>query len=230
MLALAKGERGFTIIELLVVTVITGILMAGIYAAYYSQQKAYIDQEQVSVMRQNLRAGMDFMMRTLQMAGYDPTDPGSGAGVLDMGWDAGENRYISINFTMDITDDADTGNPDGDTGDNDEDITYLLYTDADGTQKLGRKSPSTAPPEPVVENIDALDFVYLKTDGTLAATTSEIRSIQVTVVARGGRGNRGYTNSTTYQNQQGTTVYKAPGDNVRRMLLTREIKCRNIGI
>jgi type IV pilus assembly protein PilW len=225
-----RNNKGFTIAEFLVVMVIAGVLMAGIYAAAYSQQKSYICQEQISAMRQNLRAGMDFMIRELQMAGYDPTDAGAGAGIVEMGWDSGQNRYTSIRVTMDVTDDPGTGGSDGDTGDADEDITYLLFTDAGGRQKLGRKSPSTASPLPVVENIEALDFVYLAADGSLASTTAEIRSIQVTVVAKAKRGDRGYTNNTVYRNQQGTTVYAAPGDKYRRMAFTREVKCRNLGL
>jgi prepilin-type N-terminal cleavage/methylation domain-containing protein len=230
MISFHNSDKGFTIAEFLLVMAISGVLLAGIYAAAYSQQKSYICQEQVSVMRQNLRAGMDFIMRELQMAGYDPNDPGAGAGIEDMGWDSTENRYTSIRFTMDITDDTGTGSPDGNTNDVDEDVTYLLFVDADGRQKLGRKSPSSASPLPVVENLEALDFVYLKADGSIAATPTEIRAIQVTAVAKAGKGDRGYTNTTVYRNQQAATVYTAQGDNFRRLLLAREVKCRNLGL
>jgi len=40
-----RSERGFTIAELVVAMALSGVLMAGIYSAYYSQQKSYIAQD-----------------------------------------------------------------------------------------------------------------------------------------------------------------------------------------
>jgi type IV pilus assembly protein PilW len=237
MLDILNNKKAFTLIELLVALAISGVVLAGIYSTYYSQQKSYITQEQVAAMQQNLRAAMYIMQREIRMAGCDPTE-NAGAEIKT----AGTN---SIRFTLDIT----GGESDGKDNDNDgsvdeadekrfsdgfcddinEDVTYSLYT-ADGIQKLGRKSPSTAVNQPVAENIDALDFVYLDANGATTATLANIRSVQITLVARTGRRDPGYTNNTSYQNQQDTTIYTAPNDNFRRKLLTAEVKCRNLGL
>jgi len=237
MLDILNNKKAFTLIELLVALAISGVVLAGIYSTYYSQQKSYITQEQVAAMQQNLRAAMYIMQREIRMAGCDPTE-NAGAEIKT----ADTN---SIRFTLDIT----GGESDGKDNDNDgsvdeadekrfsdgfcddtnEDVTYSLYT-ADGIQKLGRKSPSTAVNQPVAENIDALDFVYLDANGATTATLANIRSVQITLVARTGRRDPGYTNNTSYQNQQGTTIYTAPNDNFRRKLLTAEVKCRNLGL
>jgi type IV pilus assembly protein PilW len=221
MLDILKNKKAFTLIELLVTLAISGVVMAGIYSAYYSQQKSYITQEQVAAMQQNLRAAMSIMQREIRMAGCDPS------GTAQTGIKTANTN--SIRFTLDITDDTGTGNPDGDAGDINEDITYSLYT-ADGIQKLGRKSPSTAINQPVAENIDALIFVYLDANGATTPTLANIRSVQITLVARTGRRDPGYTNNTSYQNHQGSTIYTAPNDSFRRMLLTAEVKCRNLGL
>lgn len=225
MLDILNNKKAFTLIELLVAMAISGVVMAGIYSAYYSQQKSYITQDQVAAMQQNLRAAMYILQREIRMAGCDPTENAE-AGIQT----AGSN---SIRFTSDITDDTGTGDPDGDTDDTNEDVTYSLYT-ADGIQKLGRKSPSTANNQPVAENIDAFDFVYLDEDGspltTPVSNPANIRSIEITLVARAGRVDPGFTNNTVYKNQQDTTIYTAPGDNYRRRLLTAEFKCRNLGL
>jgi type IV pilus assembly protein PilW len=217
-----SDNQGFSLVELLVVMVIAGIVLASIYSAYYSQQKSYHTQDQVAAMQQNLRVGMEMMVAEIRMAGYDPKGS-AGAGILDMGWDGALNRYTSLNFTMDI-------NENGTTGDSNENITYCLYTPSDGIQKLGRKSTAAATNQPVAEHIDALDFVYLDGSGAPASVVSAVRSIQVTMVARGERGDPGYTNTKSYLNQQGTVIYPAANDSFRRKRLTVEVQCRNLGL
>ena len=212
-----KNQNGFTLTEILIALAIAGVVMAGVYSAYYSQQKSYVTQEQVVAMQQNLRAAMYYMEREIRMAGCDPTED-AGAGIQT----AGSN---SIRFTLDITDDAGIGDFDGDTLDANEDITYSLDdNDGDGDNDLERNNNLIA------ENVDALDFVYLDANRATTTTLANIRSVQITLVARTGRGDPGYTNNTSYQNQQGTTIYTALNDNFRRRLLTAEVKCRNLGL
>ena len=235
MLDILNNKKAFTLIELLVALAISGVVMTGIYSAYYSQQKSYITQEQVAAMQQELRAAMYIMQREIRMAGCDPIGS-AGAGIQTP-------NTNSITFTLDIT----GGESDGKDNDNDgsvdegderrfsdgfcddtnENITYSLYT-ADGIQKLGRDTGGGN--QPVAENIDALDFVYLDSNGTPTATISDIRSVQITMVARAGKGDPGYTNNTSYKNQQGTTIYVALNDNFRRKLSTAEVECRNLGL
>ncbi len=204
------SHYGFTLTELLVAMGISGIVMASTYSVYHSHQKSYLAQEQVVAMQQNLRAARYFMEREIRMAGYDPTQSAA-AGIAT----ANGN---SIRVTLDITED-------GDTGDADEDITYCLSdSDGDGDNDLERNSNLIA------ENVDALDFVYLDQDGNPTATISQIRSVEVTIVARTGRGDPGYTNTTAYYNQQDLVnpILAAQNDNLRRRRLTTTIKFRNL--
>jgi len=234
MIATSINKDGFTLTELLIAMAVSGIVMAGVYSAYSSQQRSYIAQEQVAAVQQNLRVAMYFMEREIRMAGCDPKGS-AGAGIRT----ASPN---SIRITMDTTggetdgldndgdsniDEADEANfGDGDTNDVNEDITYSLYT-AGGIQKLGRKKPSTNN-QPVAENIDALNLVYLDKDENSTITLAEIRSVQITLVARTARGDRGFKNTTVYTNQQGDQIFVAPGDNFRRKLLTAQVCCRNL--
>ncbi|MFH1935172.1 MAG: prepilin-type N-terminal cleavage/methylation domain-containing protein [Pseudomonadota bacterium] len=234
MIATSNDTPGFTLVELLIAMAIAGIVMAGVYSAYSSQQRSYIVQEQVAAVQQNLRVAMYFMEREIRMAGCDPKGS-AGAGIRT----ASPN---SIRITMDITggqtdgldndgdsniDEADEANfGDGDTNDVNEDLTYSLYTSG-GIQKLGRKKPSTNN-QPVAENIDALNLVYLDKDEKPTITLAEIRSVQITLVARTARADRGFKNTTAYTNQQGDQIFIAPGDNFRRKLLTAQVNCRNL--
>ena len=217
------SNSGFTIVELLVATAISGIVLTGIYSSYYSQQKSYVAQGQVSSMQQNLRAALYHMEREIRMAGCDPVG-GTGAGIKTNGTD-------SIRVTMDITDNSGTGDPDGDVGDAGEDITYSLAdTDSDGDNDLARNDANGSGTQTVAEDIDALNLVYLDEGGSITSTLSEIRSVQISIVARTGQGDPGYSNNSAYSNQQGTEIYPASGDSYRRKLLTEQVKCRNLGL
>jgi type IV pilus assembly protein PilW len=197
-------EKGFTLVELMAAMVIAVVVMAGIYAAYYTQQKNATAQEQTAEMRQNLRAGLDLMTREIRMAGFDPTHA-AGAGIVTP-------TANSIVFTSDL-------NGDGDTADTDENITYALS----GTilQRNGQA---------VAENIDAVNFVYLDGSGNVTAILSDVRSVQITAVARTGRGDPGYTNTDSYTNQQGAEILAAQNDSFRRRLLSMSVICRNLGL
>ena len=172
------------------------IILAALSSTFLMQRKIYDVQEQIVEMVQTARAAMDMMTREIRMAGYDPTDS-AGAGIVTV-------TSNSINFTLDITDDAETGPPDGDTGDSNENITYSLYTE-DGIQKLGRKSTSTAVNQPVAENVEDLQI------------SQSGNSINVSLIARTYKPDPDYTDPTY-------------GDHYRRYTLTSVITPRNLNL
>lgn len=209
-------EYGFTLIELLIAMAITGIVSAAIFTAFQSQQKSYIIQDDVTVMQQNLRAGMDMMVREIRMAGYDSTR-NANAGIVS----AVSN---SITFTIDE-------NGDEDTDDSNEYITYSLYT-SDNIQKLGRKSTATANNQPVAENIEALELFYTLADGSkssVPADPADIRSVQISMLARAERQDQKFVNTHTYITPGGQ-AWGPYNDKFRRRLLTTTLKCRNMGL
>lgn len=218
------SSEGFTLTELLVAMIVASVVGAGIYSTFYSQHKSYVVQDQIAAMQQNLRGAMHMLGRDVRMAGYDPT------GWTDAKIETAQANTIRI--TMDLTDDAGTGGPDGDAGDPNEDVTYsLLDVDGDGDTDLARTDTNGVGVQQIAENVDALDFVYLDKDGNTTATLTEIRSVQVSLVARTERRDPGYNNTNVYQNQQGTVLFTPPaGDGYRRRVLSEEFKCRNLGL
>lgn len=223
MPGLIKKRDGFTLIEIMVALAISGIVMAGIYSAYYSQQKSYVAQGEVTKMQQNLRAAMYFMEREIRMAGCDPKES-TGAGITNLGWEETLGRYTSITFTEDISDGS-GGNPNGALEAN-ETITYAL-----NGSNLERNGTT------ISQNIEILDFVYMDGNNPPAPTSNlnDIRSVQITLIARTDRGDLGYVNSEVYQNQQGTnlstsSVNYPANDNFRRRICTAQVKCRNLGL
>ena len=128
-----------------------------------------------------------------------------------------------IRFTKNITRTGTPHEPDEDVQDPDEDVTYFLATTQDGASTLSRRarerlsdtSASELRTYAVAENIDALSFSYLKEDGTAAATTDEIRQIEVSLTARTGKADHLYTDPVH-------------GDHYHRYTLTSTIIPRNL--
>jgi type IV pilus assembly protein PilW len=205
-----RTDQGFTLVELLVSMVIAGVVSAAIYSTYHTQQKSYMLQEQLTAMQQNLRAAMFYMAREIRMAGLDPTRSAN-FGVTN----ATSDRF---SFTLDK-------NRDGDIATNER----VVYALDDSDDELVDKDNKT-----VAENIDALNFVYLDASGDPLADPvplTDIRSVEVTIVARTGRADPGYTDTNDYRNKQGNIIFTpAAGDNFRRQTLRTQIKCRNLGL
>ena len=68
------NRKGITLIELLVALVISGILLAGVYRTFVSQQHTFTVQDQVVDMQQNVRLAINRMTRELRMAGFGKMD------------------------------------------------------------------------------------------------------------------------------------------------------------
>jgi type IV pilus assembly protein PilW len=236
-------SNGFTLVELMITVAISGIIIAAIYSAYISQQRTYLAQEQVAEMQQNIRAAIDMMAREIRMAGYDPTQS-AGAGITTAL--AGQ-----ISFTQDT-------NGDGDTADSGEMIDFgfnladdalrdgVPDNDADGDgipdAVSQRRQINGGGYQAIAENIQGIEFRYLDSANAVTAVPANIRSIQISILARAGRADRDFTNTMVYcpasnpfNPATGLCTNLAPSwgpynDNFRRRLLTTTIQCRNMGL
>lgn len=225
-------ESGFTIIEVMIALLISGLVIAAVYSAFRSQQDSYLAQEQVVEMQQNIRAGVDLMAREIRAAGYDPSqNANAGVTVATVGQFA---------FTKD-------DNEDGDVLGSGEAITFgfSLDNDANGdgivddlngdtiqndVAPLARNSGSGF--QPIAENIQAVEFYYILANGTATtapAIVANVRSVQVTVLARAGNADRKFINTQMYTTPSGAS-WGPFGDNFRRRLVTIHVKCRNMGL
>ena len=238
MNSMHTGNKGMTLIELMVAMAIASVLMAGIYTFYQNQLKSHITQEELVDMQQDARVGMYMMTREIRMAGYDPANTGATIRTANAG---------QIAFDSDENDD-------GVIDANTERFYFALSNDgdgdgiADGTPCNLERGNWVTPSNPVnlnpvALNIDALNFVYLDADGNTLnddgagnVTTSlpDIRTVQITLVARSGDEvpalMRRREDRTTYTNQQGRVILPAPNDNFRRIRLTAAVKVRNLGL
>ena len=99
MMSLIKNNSGFTLVEILVALVIDLVVLAGIYAAFYSQQKTHVKEQQVVDAQQNVRGSASFMTAEIRLAGMQSKGTAV-AGILTAG-------PHSFQFTLDRNDDDD---------------------------------------------------------------------------------------------------------------------------
>ena len=234
-ISLRCSNQGLTMVELLVAMVVSLLAMAAIYSTFLTQLKSYHLQEETADMQQNIRVAMYYMQKEIRMAGCDPQRKGSFGFIQTNGDWANAN---SIRFSEDVNDGA-GGLPDGVLNAN-ETIQYNL-NDSDGdlvNDELVRNGVTVA------QNIDAIDFVYF--DGAdppvrlnpfsggptnVSATNYDnIRSVEITIVARTDDPLLSSSTSRTYVNQQGDTIWVSPNDNVSRRRLTVSLRFRNLGL
>jgi type IV pilus assembly protein PilW len=219
-----RHESGFTLVEIMVALVLSGIVAAGIYKAFSAQREVYVIQDGTVEMQQNLRAGMDLMVKEIRMAGYDPTGNAKATIVTA--------TASTIHFTMDR-------NGNGNCTDTDEDITYLL----DAGHNLVRQIPDVLHPpatisQPVAQNIQNLEFYYtldkniVPNQTTTPGDPTTIRAVQITMLARTSNQDKGYTDRNLYFTTHDAIPvkwgYPPYSDGYRRRLMSAFVTCRNM--
>jgi type II secretory pathway pseudopilin PulG len=156
MMVLIKNNKGFTLIEILVALVIDFIVLAGIYAAFYSQQKSHVKEQQVVDAQQNVRGAADYMTREIRLAGMERQAAGI-AGILAAGRD-------SIQFTLD------RAPQDDDVTDPYENLRFgfpaAADTNSDGIADTGAASITrfSDTDDTIADNIAAIAFAYAYDD------------------------------------------------------------------
>lgn len=195
-----RQPPGFTLTELLVAMAIGMALLSGILSFFIAQNRAFKLQKYIVEMQQNVRAGMDMMVREIRMAGYDPnniTDPAQRPRIFLAA--GSEIRFIT---DMDGSGTTASASP----RDRNENIAYDLYTTG-GVQKLGRNSRfisigSTR--QPVVEHVEALGFRYFDGNGTELTCRpvkdpDRIREVEITLRGRTARPDPTFPDNNGYR-------------------------------
>ena len=152
-----NNNRGFTLVELMVAMLLSGMVIAAIYITFKAQRESYYVQDEVAAMQQNLRAAMTMMVPEIRMAGYDPTGNATCAAIV-------QADGPLFHFRLDE-------NGDRDCGETDDDITYGFTSTADddggsrdgiadaGADDLGRRDVGGDFLD-LAEFIHAIGFAY----------------------------------------------------------------------
>jgi type IV pilus assembly protein PilW len=203
----------FTIIEVLMAMVIVGVVIGAIYAVFVSSNRSYHTQDSVVEAQQRVRVGIDFMVRDIRMAGFDPlglaNDPvdSDGAGIK-------EATVSKIRFTADTDMNKAIDNPK-----NQERVTYeydsvnerLRRCIYEGFYEEGKLKESW---QTLIEKVSALQFTYLRAGGdplgdpVAADDLADISTVVISMTVEG----------------EGAT-----GQTITRSLNTR-VSCRNLNL
>jgi prepilin-type N-terminal cleavage/methylation domain-containing protein len=65
-----RGQRGVTLIELMIALVLTAVIGGALYQGLVNQSKTFIQQDQVAEAMQHCRTATEQILRELRMAGY----------------------------------------------------------------------------------------------------------------------------------------------------------------
>lgn len=145
---------GFTMIELLVTLAMVSILMVSIYSVYAGLTRSYTTQNVAADVQQVMRAGIDFMVEDIMMAGLHEID----------------YRLDYVNFPGIIEGGPEKirvradKNMDGSSGGDFEDITYEYFP---GAKELRVTDHNADPVETLIfiDNVTDLSFVYRDAEG-----------------------------------------------------------------
>jgi type IV pilus assembly protein PilW len=115
-------------------------------------------------------------------------------------------------------------------------IIYKVNDDANGRPTLYRRNLGNDNGyQPVAENIDNMQVSYQLNDGSwvntvTAANQALVRAVEVTLVGRTARPQRGYTDTNTYVFTNDAAANYTPNDPFRRKTLSTTVKTRNVGL
>lgn len=229
------GERGFTLVELMIALLISLIIMAGVSYVFISHSRQYSQQDDIAAMQQNLRGILLVMPAEFRLAGCDPQKANVGE-ILT----ATETEFA---FTADISSHS-ASHPnegDGKVGE-DETIAYRFERAAGQATGILRRRLGASGFQPLADNIEKLEFNYILDDneaGTTAPTAKDlsrgkIRAVQISMLARAENPSStpGFRHAGTFTTGSGkvwgTAGDPVPQDGHRRRLVVTTIQLRNM--
>lgn len=173
-MASQRPQAGFTMVELLVSTLLSSLVMVATYGIYRVQMHSVRAQEYRLDAQEYGRAALDMMVREIRNAGLNPLGALSGTALglgCGVGFAAGAPGVVAadattIGFTYDFQGGITPATPDGSCDDPDEQITYAY--DTSGCPALGNITRNGVPLTDC--NVSGLDLRYFRPDGTELTT------------------------------------------------------------
>jgi type IV pilus assembly protein PilW len=196
-----NNKKGFTAIELLVSLAILSIALTSIYSMHMSFIRTCTKEGAKIRVQQNVRSGLDMMIRDIRLAGLDPEGTG------DFGIVAVTPQRIQ--FTADLDMDGEVDDADASDGIDVPDLEHMAYEyDGNGTLKMflykANGDPETD--EIMAENVTDLTFIYYDSNDDTTSDLDAIRTVDIRMTIEKSAGRDGQVSRT----------------------LVKRVKCRNL--
>ena len=167
-------QRGFTLAELLVVTALVGLVMAGVLSLLMSSNQSYQRGTNQVEAQQSARVAMARMAQEIREAGYNPSsattfNPLTSFNATGLTINNDWNANGAIDPTLTVLDPV-KGNNRG------EQVTYALS----GTTITRQESAVDAGPLVLISGVQSLAFEYLDINDAVTATAANVRTVVIT--------------------------------------------------
>jgi len=203
-ITILRGTSGLTLVELMIVLVLSLLLMAAVYLTYQTHHVHSISQERVLTAQQDLRAIIDLLERDIRNAGCDPAHPQLGL----VGIAVSSGVFPALNVTrlglsMDLNGDRNT------TG-IDEVVSYIWDHSTRTLTRNGRVLADGVTNLTFINSTNGVDLTPASGVG-LGSDASRVKVIEITLEVRSDKPD------------------PDTGDYITRTF-TREVYGRNLGL
>ena len=172
------GEAGFSIVELLMATLIIGILTASLFPLLNDFQRETAYRNETQAVLDNIRVAIETLEKYIRQAGNDPHGTGfQGITIVS-------DQAVTVRSDLKGSHGSDKGDPNGDISGPDENVT-LRFNPVN--QSVEIVSGGTA--QIVCNRISDLKFRYYDADGNITIDGSKVRRIAVTISGMADRPN-----------------------------------------
>jgi Tfp pilus assembly protein PilW len=184
------NARGFTVAELLVVTALVGLVMAGVLSLLMSSNQGYQRGTNQVEAQQSARVAMARMAQEIREAGYNPAsattfNPLTGFNATGLTIQNDWSANGAIDPTITVTDPV-KGTLRG------EQVTYTLS----GNTITRRESAVDAAAQVMISGVQGLAFEYLDITDTTTATAANVRTVVITATVTQFSGPSGAVNQS----------------------------------
>ena len=206
-----KRQAGFTLIEVLLATTITSVIMGGIVLVTSQLSRSYYSQLDGAAVQQESRFALDWIVRTLTSAGNNPnstllvTSPCPAAGNTFRAIRRnpnGDANQDDIRIHSDLNGNGLLGGAaTGTCPEANEDVTIALNTLTSTITMDDNNTTAVAAFDMTDSVISGLTFGYLDCDRAATANDAAVCYVQVAVTSRTPTVNNNTGQRTTYTNR-----------------------------
>jgi len=202
-----SGQRGFSLIELMVSMVIVSLILVSLTAVFERSGKLYTTQNVSASLQEEVRAAVEIMAREIRMAGYDPYKTGE--------FKIEEATSTHLRFTSDVDDNGAitvAGFP------NCEQLSFRYSSSAESLQIICGESTGIQDVQTLIGGADTdtrvvgLDFDYRDNLNNSTSFLQDMRGVVVTLTAEAPAGRSGmiartYTTWVEFRNAAPNAAY-----------------------